>query len=160
MNNIKSFIILLLAGFITVSIVSCDQNRVYDKFKDIKGGIWNKSEIMKFEVQIDDTVSYHNFFINVRNSGNYKYCNLYIFLNTIRPDRKVSRDTIDCLLANDMGKWLGKGLGDRKDCRFLLKRGLRFHQKGIYSFELEQAMRVDNLEGIESVGVRIEKIIK
>ena len=152
--NLKIF---LLIGFISVLIVSCDSNRVYDKYKDIKDGIWNNTEVIKFEVQIDDTISFHNFFINVRNTSNYRFCNLFIFMNTIRPDRTVSRDTIDCILANDKGKWLGKGLGDIKDCKFLLKKGLRFPNKGIYTFELEQAMRIDTIEGIKSIGVRIEK---
>ncbi len=145
-------------SFFTLMIVSCDPNRVYDEFKDIKNGTWYRKENVKFDVQINDTVSYHKVFINTRNSGDYKFSNLYLFINTIYPDRKISRDTVDCLLADDEGKWLGKGLGDLKDCRYLLKKGVRFHQQGIYTFEIEQAMRIDKLEGIESIGIRIEKM--
>jgi gliding motility-associated lipoprotein GldH len=32
-----------------------------------------------------------------------------------------------------------------------------FPHKGIYRFELEQAMRVKELKGIRDVGIRIEK---
>jgi gliding motility-associated lipoprotein GldH len=149
---------ILLVFVTAIAFYSCDSNRVYDKFKDIKDGIWNQTETVRFEVQIDDTLSYHNIFINVRNSGDYKFSNLYLFLNAVYPDRKVSRDTVDCLLADSKGKWLGKGLGDLKDCRYLFKRGFRFHQKGIYTFEFEQAMRVEKLDGIKSVGIRIEKM--
>jgi gliding motility-associated lipoprotein GldH len=155
MNKSKYFFTFLI---IILSLTSCDRLRVYDKFKDIKDGIWNRTEKVKFDVQIDDTTSYHKVFVNVRNSSDYKFSNLYIFLSTIYPDAKVSRDTIDCILADDKGKWLGKGLGDLKDCQFFLKKGVRFHQAGIYTFELEQAMRVEKLEGIENVGIRIEKM--
>jgi len=156
MNTLK--IIKHLAFFIFVfTMTSCDHERVYDRFKDIKNGVWNHNEPVQFDVQIDDTISYNNVFINVRNYGNYKFSNIYFFMNTIYPNRKIARDTIDCRLADDKGKWLGKGLGDLKDCRFLLKKGVRFHQKGIYSFVFEQAMRVDKLEGIKSIGIRIEK---
>jgi len=148
------FFIIIIA----MSMISCDRSRVFDKFKDVKDGIWNSTEKVKFDVDIDDSVSYHKVFVNVRNSGDYKFSNLYLFLSTVYPDGKISRDTIDCILANDKGKWLGKGLGDKKDCQFLLKKGVRFHQKGIYSFEIEQGMRVEKLEGIESVGLRIEKM--
>jgi len=144
--------------FTALLLVSCDRDRVYDKFKDIKNNIWTRTEIMKFDVQIDDTVSYHRVFVNVRNSGDYKFSNLYLFMSTIYPNGKISRDTMDCLLADDKGKWLGKGLGDLKTCRYLLKKGVRFRQKGIYTFGFEQAMRVEKLEGIKSIGIRIEKM--
>ena len=157
-NNIKKLKYFLSFFAIALVLASCDPERVYDKFKDIKDGIWNRTETVKFDVQIDDTVSYHNVFINVRNNGNYRFSNIYFFINTIYPNRKISLDTIDCCLADDKGKWLGKGLGDLKNCRFLLKKGVRFHQKWIYTFEFEQAMRVDKLEGIESIGIRIEKL--
>lgn len=139
-------------------LLSCDPSRVYDKFKDIDDAKWNVNEHVKFDVQIDDTVSYNNVYINIRNSGDYKYCNLYMFISTIYPDHKVSVDTVECILADGEGKWLGKGLGDIKDNQLLLKKALRFHQTGIYSFEFEQAMRVDDLEGIKSIGIRIEKM--
>lgn len=154
----KGLTYFLFLTIIALTYVSCDSNRVYDKFKDIPDGKWNKIEPMKFDVQIDDTLSYHNVFVNVRNSGDYKFSNLYLFMNTIYPGGKISRDTIDCLLANEKGKWLGSGLGDLKDCQYLLKKGVRFHQPGVYTFELEQAMRIDELEGIKSVGIRIEKM--
>jgi gliding motility-associated lipoprotein GldH len=147
-------------GFFAIAFVlsSCDRDRVYDKFKDIKDGVWNRAAIIKFDVQIDDTISYNNVFINVRNKGNYRFSNIYFFIKTIYPDKRISIDTIDCLLADDKGKWLGKGLGDLKDDRFLIKKYLRFLQKGIYTFEFQQAMRIDNLEGIKSIGIRIEKV--
>ncbi len=155
LNRSKYFFVFIL---IALSLVSCDRLRVYDKFKDIPEGNWDRNEKVKFDVQIDDTTSYNKVFINVRNSGDFKFSNLFIFLNTIYPNGKISRDTIDCILADDRGKWLGKGLGDLKDCRFFLKKGVRFHQKGIYTFEFEQAMRTERLEGIKSVGIRIEKM--
>ncbi|MFH0865510.1 MAG: gliding motility lipoprotein GldH [Bacteroidota bacterium] len=139
-------------------LMSCDPSRVYDKFKDIENAKWNKNEHVKFDVQIDDTVSYNNVFINIRNSGDYRYSNIYLFISTVYPDRKISTDTVECILANEEGKWLGKGLGDIKDNQILFKKNVRFHQTGIYTFGFEQAMRTDDLKGIKSVGIRIEKI--
>lgn len=113
---------------------------------------------MKFDVLIDDTLSFNDVYINIRNSGDYKYSNIYLFMSTIYPNQKISVDTIECILANKEGKWLGKGLGDIKDNQMLLKKNVRFHQSGIYTFEFKQAMRIDDLEGIKSIGIRIEKI--
>jgi gliding motility-associated lipoprotein GldH len=158
MMLLKSVKYIVAFCVVALSLVSCDSGRVYDTFKSVKDAVWNRAEQIKFDVQIDDTNSYNKVFINTRNNDNYRFSNLYIFITTNYPDGKISRDTIDCIVADDKGKWLGKGIGDTRTCRFLLKKGVRFHQKGIYSFEFEQAMRVEKLEGIESVGMRIEKM--
>jgi gliding motility-associated lipoprotein GldH len=139
-------------------LLSCDPARVYDKFKDINDSKWYAGEHVKFDVQVEDTVSYNNVYLNIRNTGDYKYSNLYMFISTIYPDQKISIDTVECILADEEGQWLGKGTGSIKDNQLLLKKAFRFHQTGIYTFEFEQAMRVDTLEGIKSVGLRIEKI--
>lgn len=154
MKNIKYLLPLL---FILLT-QSCRDDSIYDKQKKISGGIWNQKEVLKFDVQVDDTLSSYRMFINTRNSTYYNYSNLYIFITINYPGEKISRDTIDCLLADEKGKWLGKGSGGYKDCSYLIKKGIRFNQKGIYSLVLEQAMRVENLEGIESIGIRIEKM--
>jgi gliding motility-associated lipoprotein GldH len=39
----------------------------------------------------------------------------------------------------------------------LLRRGLRFPQKGKYIFEFEQAMREPELEGVMDIGLRIAR---
>jgi gliding motility-associated lipoprotein GldH len=129
---------------------------IYEKNKKINKGVWNQKDIVKFNVEISDTISLHNFYINIRNSGNYTYSNIFLFINTIFPDGKKVRDTVECMLANPDGQWLGKGLSDIKYNRILLKKGIKFLQKGNYSFEFEQGMRKENLLGIVDIGIRIE----
>jgi len=158
MISIKKILVFPVISLLLISLYSCDPNRVFDEYTDIKNSVWKQKDIIKFNVEIEDTLTPHHFFINVRNTSNYRFSNLYIFLNTEYPNGKISRDTINCLLADDNGKWLGKGLGDIKDNQYLLKKGVRFRQKGTYSFGLEQAMRIDTLQGIKSMGIRIEKI--
>ena len=64
---------------------------------------------------------------------------------------------LDSHLADEKGKWLGKGFGYIRDNRIPYKRNIRFPFKGYYKFEIKQAMRTDDLKGISSIGVRIEK---
>jgi gliding motility-associated lipoprotein GldH len=152
----KKFLLIYCAFLLLFS--SCDPKRVYDKSKKIANAEWKIGEQLKFDVQIDDTLSYHNFYINVRNSGDYSYSNLYFFINTVFPDHKISRDTVQCILADENGTWLGKGLGDLKDNQILFKKGVRFPKAGLYSFELEQGMYDTTLVGISDIGIRIEKL--
>ena len=147
------FCILFFMFFLS----SCDPKRVFEKDEEIKNSIWNKEAKVHFEINISDTISAHNFYVNVRNADGYPYSNIYMFITTVFPDKKFSRDTLECILADESGKWLGSGLGDIWDNQILFKKGVRFPVQGTYRFTLEQAMRVDNLPMIMDVGLRIEK---
>jgi len=154
MNKYFSFFAFSL---IAIFLISCDRNRVFEENVRIPDAVWNKDSLAKFELEIKDTTSAHNFYINVRNSGAYKYRNLFLFINTYYPNGKRSRDTIECILADELGKWLGRGSGDIWDNQILFKKGARFPLSGNYKFTFEQAMREDQLNEIMDVGLRIEK---
>ncbi|HRS53829.1 MAG TPA: gliding motility lipoprotein GldH, partial [Bacteroidales bacterium] len=93
----------------------------------------------------------------IRNTSDYGFCNLFIFLKTLYPDGNNSIDTIEFILAGPDGKWLGKGK-NIIDNKILLKTNLSFPKAGNYSFEFTQAMRENKLKGIEDIGIQIEKI--
>lgn len=146
-----------LTLFVGLALSSCDAKRIYEENTEIPQGIWNNKNLLRYTVDIKDTLSPHSIYINVRNTGAYPYSNLYLFLETQFPDKVVSRDTIECILADNSGHWLGNGSGDIWDNRILFKSGVRFRKPGTYVFSLEQAMRVENLPMIMDVGMRIEK---
>jgi len=146
-------VILLLAVPV---FLSCDSKRFYENNKKIEEGVWKRSDKIRFEVLIPDTLRRYDLFLNVRNDLDYPYANLYFFIDTQAPSGKSSRDTVECQLADYAGKWLGKGIGSVKFNRFLVQKSFRFRQPGKYVFELEQAMRVNDLKGIRDVGLRIE----
>ncbi len=148
--------IFFVVGLLVV-LCSCDSKRIYEQNTEIPGSTWDASNKIKFEVEITDTVSGNNVLINIRHAGFYPYSNLFLFINTTFPNGKTTRDTVECLLADDRGKWFGEGLGDLWDARILFKRNVRFSQSGTYIFEYEQAMRVQQLPGVMDMGMRIEK---
>ncbi|MCD4745605.1 MAG: gliding motility lipoprotein GldH [Bacteroidales bacterium] len=142
---------------IVILLVSCSSNGVFEQNKVIKNGYWNQNDILNFNVEISDTNTLHNFYINIRNSTDYKFSNIYFFIETYFPDGSFFRDTVECILADIDGRWLGKGLGKIKENQILLKKNVKFPQKGLYEFKFEQAMRVENLIGVEDFGIKIEK---
>lgn len=115
------------------------------------------SEKFESTFDISDTVNNYNFFLTVRNTDDYAYQNLFVFLKTTFPNGKSKLDTINCPLANMQGKWLGKGFGGIYDNRILYMARKRFPLNGNYKIRVEQAMRDEELIGILDVGVRIEK---
>jgi len=146
-----TFLSLLLLVF------SCDPSRVYEENIKIPEGVWLHEHPIAFEVAITDTITPYNLYINVRNSGMYPMQNLYVFITTTAPSGHSVKDTVQVMLADNKGKWLGKGLGDIWDLQRPYKRNVRFVQTGKYLFEFEQAMRMEKLPFILDVGLRIEK---
>jgi len=153
LKNYNYFLLL----FITIVAFSCDSNRVFDENKEIAGSVWNRNNVIFFKIPISDTLSPHNVFINIRQNGQYDKSNLYLFVKIISPKGDEIRDTINCILADAKGKWLGSGLGDLYSNQLMYKQKIGFPHAGYYTFEIEQAMRIDNLKNIEDIGVRIEK---
>ena len=146
--------------FIAISLVvcACDPEKIYESNVVIHSEGWRRMERARFEVEITDTISPCNILINVRNNNNYKYMQLWLFVDVRSPFGLVERDTFEIMLADHRGKWLGHGLGSKFDTRLYLSSNYRFPVAGKYVFEYEQAMRDEPLIGIDDIGLRIERI--
>jgi len=138
---------------------SCDPNMVYDKFKETDEGSWSWDEPIMFEVDITDTVSDHNVYLNIRHTKEYQKTNLYTFLSLTGPSGAVINDTIEFTIARPNGKWLGTGFGNIKLVRKLYREAVRFALPGTYVFTIEQGMRLEEVP-VTDVGLRIEKYRK
>jgi gliding motility-associated lipoprotein GldH len=146
-------LIITLLFFLT----GCDDKRIFEENKDIPDNNWTIENKIKFDVSIKDPSTPANFYVNVRNADGYPYDNLFLFIKTTFPNGKFSTDTLECILADEHGKWLGKGLGDIYDNQILFKRNVRFPLAGIYTFEIQHGMRSAAVPLIMDVGLRIEK---
>ncbi|HVA98733.1 MAG TPA: gliding motility lipoprotein GldH [Bacteroidia bacterium] len=149
---------LFFSGLILITLSSCDKNRVFEKNQKIPNNTWDVKNSIKFQVPISDTITPTNFYVNIRNTDNYPYRNIYLFITTQFPDGGKAVDTLECILADQNGKWLGSGLGDIWDNQILFKKNVRFPHPGNYIFEFQQAMRTEQLPEIMDVGLRIEKV--
>jgi gliding motility-associated lipoprotein GldH len=140
-----------------VALVACDPNRFYEKNVDFANETWPKDSVAIFDVEISDTVGVYNIYLNNRISGQYGYSNLYLFITTLLPNEQIMRDTLECILADVNGRWLGKGFGNVWSNKIPYRKYIRFPQKGKYTFYIEQAMREEELKHILNAGIRIEK---
>lgn len=148
--------LIIAAVLVSVALFSCDNSVLLDEHVKLDDNRWELNNVVKIEAEITDTVHPHNIYINVRNAGGYGFSNLYVFLNTYTPDGRMARDTVELILADERGEWLGDGMGDIWDNRILFKKNFIFPQPGKYRFELEQAMRMNPLPGIMDIGICIE----
>lgn len=154
MNKLPYLPILVLT---VIMLISCDSARVYEENMKVPDQVWSNSNAMMFSPEITDSTDIYNVFINVRNSGNYSFSNLFLFITTTSPTGQWIKDTLEIPLANNRGKWLGSGVGDIYFNRQIFKENVRFPLPGVYSFEIVQGMRETDLKGIRDIGLRIEK---
>lgn len=153
-RNLKGSLLFGLLAMVLLS--SCDSNRYFEQNIEIPQEQWPIDETKEFMVDINDTTSLYNFYLNVRNTNDYPFANLYVFIETTFPNAEVAIDTVELQLANLDGKWLGSGYGKYKYHHFILRRAIRFVENGTYTFRIDQGMRKDPLEGISDIGIRLE----
>jgi len=152
-----------LPALISVSliIISCSNQTVYSKYKKIHNYIWNYNNSIEFEFEIKDTSINYNVFFNLRNAGVFPYSNIWILINGYSPEGKeFLAQRYEFLLADESGKWTGKGLGDIIDNHFLIMENVKFTAKGINKLEIKHDMRIDNLPGVMDLGISVRKVKK
>lgn len=153
-QTLQFFTFILLSAFV---LSSCEFNSIYNENVSLEDAKWHKDKAVRFDIQITDSLANYDFYLNLRNTTDYRYSNLYVFLMTRFPNGNTTRDTIEIVLADNKGRWLGKGWSNLKENNILLKKRLQFPLNGNYVFFIQQAMRVDTLEGIRNVGLQIDR---
>lgn len=156
-RHLRKILLLAGAGCLLLLNSGCDPNVVFEKNIKLADNRWPADHVIRLQAEITDTVTPLNMYVNIRHAGGYQFSNLFLFLTTTTPGGAIARDTLEVQLADDRGKWQGDGSGDIWDNRILFKPSFRFPEIGIYTFELQQAMRIDPLPQMMDAGIRLEK---
>lgn len=157
----KSFVWIL----IIIGVCGCDTNRVYDEYKSVPNK-WNKDTIITFSIEAPDTIKPYNLFVNLRNTNDYQFNNLFLIVDMNYPNGKVLKDTIEYKMAAPNGELLGTGFSDIKENKLWYKgfeEPFIFKETGTYNINIQHAMRqlgdvegITNLDGITDIGFRVE----
>lgn len=137
-----------------------DSKTVYEESYQTDQGEWSKDKIYSFTYIATDTMSAHNILFNVRHTGLYPRMNLYLFTSVESPGGGKISDTLEIMLADKRGKWLGKGWGDIWTRKVIYKHNVKFPKKGDYIFNIRHGERTDVLSEILDLGIEIEQIKK
>lgn len=145
----------LLLVLTTACLTSCTSPDGEVQTRDVKGN-WKPQQALVFDFQIKDPGTPKNIIFVVRNNEEYPYSNIRFFVEHDAGDAKTAKiDTVNFILAKPSGEWLGKGLGATKEIEFLYKSAFRFPKAGPYHFRVRQAMRNNDLPGIEDISIKI-----
>lgn len=149
--------LLITVLLLLLYTVSCDSGMVYDQYEPTENGVWKWQNAMEFKVDISDTISLNNIYLQVRHTVEYPLSNLYMFVHVKSPSGQHITDTINMVLAAPDGEWTGKGNSNIRELMLLYRKQTQFRIPGTYVFTLEQAMRQPELP-VTDLGIRVEVI--
>jgi len=135
---------------------SCDSKYIFEDYKTISHEGWNRDSVILFNMTVKNIDHLYKMYVNVRNMGNYSKRNLWLSVNIIYPDGRLLSDTVEFYLADEVGIWEGKGIGDLYDNQFFYKKDIFFPVIGEYSVSLRHIMKEKNLRGITDIGIQLE----
>lgn len=155
---------LWLLGFVFICLMGCDHPVEANESISLPG-YWESEREIEFTIPELATDKAYDLFIELRNTNDYPFSNLFLIASLEYPNGKVVTDTLEYRMTRPDGSWLGTGMGNVKANRLWYKEGMMFEEQGEYQLKLSQAMRqngqvegVAQLIGITDVGYSIEAV--
>lgn len=145
---------------IVTCFVSCNSDVEFSEYHSFKNPNWPAKDTVTFQFNITNTAVLYSANLMLRHTESYPYDNMYVFLTTVYPQGQSKTDTINLVLANAKGNWMGSGMGDLFDLKIPLKRQFRFSKAGLYKIQLVQAMDMNPLPEVVDIGFELVKNIK
>ncbi|MCW5519998.1 gliding motility lipoprotein GldH [Aureitalea sp. L0-47] len=144
-------------------LASCTNDIVVSESRSLPG-YWDKQESLEFQIPQLDSLKKYNVFLNVRNTNDYPFNNLFLIVAMEFPHGKTLVDTLEYKMAFPNGEWMGEGIGSVKENKLWYKENVSFYEEGNYNITITHAVRnngdvegVSRLEGITDVGYSIEE---
>lgn len=143
--------------------IACDGKIKASETKTL-GTTWRQNDEVEFVIPQMDTLKKYNLFLNIRNSNEYPFNNIFIIASMNFPHGKVVTDTLEYRMAASDGTWLGEGIGNVKESKLWYKENISFPEAGNYILTISHAVRnngevggVSQLKGILDIGYSIEE---
>ena len=147
------FVTLVLFG----CMASCSQGEAYYQFRPIPQYEWSKSQEVSFLLDSAAINPQHNYALSIEITHNisYRYKKLFLYLDHTLQDSIPVRDTIECVLVDDVGKWYGSGNGATRQFSLLYKTNQKIDTTVHNEINIRHAMQDLKLKGIEKIGLKI-----
>lgn len=138
------------------TLLSCGPDYIYERSFEINNKEWAYEDTLNFEVEISDTLSIYNLYLDIEHTTDYAMQNIYILIYTKFPTGERINERVAIDFADKTGQWYGKCDKTKCNLRVNIQKGAFFNTPGKHLFTIEQFMRIDPLPGIISIAFRIE----
>ena len=149
---------IIFSFFSLFLLVSCISNVNTSSYNIFKEDTWHTDSIITLRHSIVDSLTKYDLYLKVRHNTDFEYQNIFLFVSF-----KEQTDTIEVILSEKNGKWLGKGFGDIKEVDYCFAKNTTLNSKQSSSIIVEQAMRygdepaITSLKGIIALGINVKK---
>ena len=145
-------VVLLSLAF----LISCESAPTFEKSYVFENKEWKQDIKPSFTVDIKDASKDYDFVLTLRTSTEYKYSNLWVYMNTKTPNGEKAREPFEIKITNPDGSWIGKKTGTIVENSLNFKRR-KLPLKGKYTFILEQGITDSKIDQILDVGLVVEE---
>ncbi len=119
--------------FFSFLLISCTEERYFEENHDFKDRIWNMEENAEFNFEIDSIELPYQIKLNVRNTMDYPYRNLYIKYQLEDSTSLMEDKLLNLkLFEAKTGKPYGDHQSDIYSRQLILQDSVYFHKKGNY----------------------------
>ncbi len=140
---------------ISLLLLGCQQGVVFTEFKSLPSKGWQADSVVVFSPSMTDSVAEYSLYIALRHTDRYAYQNLWMFVDIRQDSVLLRRDTIEAILANERGGWIGNGISKYTMSLPYLEH-VQVHE-GAYEVVVQQGMREEALRGLTDIGLEIIK---
>ena len=152
---------LIIAFGFAFAFTGCSGgDTIYHKTHSFEQQTWSYSDTVHFSFDIQDTTAKYNLYLDVVHSDTFPFQNLYLNLFSKTPTDEIVKDQHSLELQEKDGYWISECSGHTCELRFILRENLTFPAVGSYTISAEQYTREENLRGIQSLGLFLEKAKK
>ena len=143
-----------MAAVIAVALSSCRMGgNDYSEYHTVDPHGWAYGDTLSYAFIPADTVVRGNLSLSVSHTNDYYYSNLYLEV-TVSDSLTACCDTVALPLADDFGRWNGRGIGTDFQYTRILGKDITLRRP--VSIAVRHIMRDDCLSGIEQVGISFE----
>ncbi len=135
---------------------SCGPKTIYEQKENIPIP-WNYGDKITFDYDIQDTTKAYNLILEISHKIDFSYENIYLNVTTIFPGGEVIKNPVSFQLSDSQTEWIGDCNGDNCVVKIDMSSKAYYKKTGKYQLIFEQHSRKENIEGINSLEVKIQE---
>jgi len=128
---------------------------VLNETHELPDNHWSYEDSIRFDFTIADTLQLYDLVLELKHSTDYAYQNLYTKIHTHFPDGQRLSKPVSLELANAAGQWQGNCNDEICTTPIPIQTGAYFNQSGDYTIVVEQFMRENPVNGVQSLTLKV-----
>ena len=145
---------------IVIVLITCQpEGRVFVEHKKLSPNVeWLKKDSRAFKVPINDTSLLYDLSLSFRFANGYRYQVAMVKVTETSPSGEQVTNEYSLKVREENGDYIGEPGFDIWDSEHLVEPGKKYHEKGTYSYLIEQNTPNDPLNYAMEIGVILDKV--